>query len=132
MKVICKYNNPSNLPDYIPNDFDYGLELNKEYLVMGILNFKNSDNIYFLVDENGLPSWFPAQIFDISNNKIPNNWVMKINEDIHIDYKNLISFNELCDNEFLFNQILERDDSAMNIYFNKKIELEKKLADEFL
>ena len=78
MKVICKYNDPSNLPNAIPDNFDYGLELSKEYLVMGILTFKQSNNLYFLVDEGGSPSWFPYQIFEIVNNQLPTNWFVKI------------------------------------------------------
>ena len=55
MKVKCLYNDPSNVGEGIPNDFDYGLEINKEYLVMGIMTFKKSDNLYFLIDEDSLP-----------------------------------------------------------------------------
>lgn len=55
MKVKCLYNDPSNVGEGIPNDFDYGLEINKEYLVMGIMTFKKSDNLYFLIDEDSRP-----------------------------------------------------------------------------
>ena len=68
MKVKCLYNDPSNVGEGIPNDFDYGLEINKEYLVMGIMTFKKSDNLYFLIDEDSRPGWFPHQIFEIESN----------------------------------------------------------------
>ncbi|HTN36337.1 MAG TPA: hypothetical protein VL053_04630 [Arachidicoccus sp.] len=130
MKVICKYNDPSNLPSGIPDNFDYGLEINKEYLVTGILTFKQSDDLYFLVDESGRPSWFPFQIFEIINNKLPKIWFIKINvRNDYVDYKNLIGFNELCNNDAFFNQLLERDEEAMQVYFKRKIELEKELAE---
>ena len=130
MKVICKHNDPSNLPSGIPNNFDYGLEINKEYLVTGILNFKQSNDLYFLVDESGRPSWFPFQIFETVNNKLPKNWFVKINVgNDYVDYKNLIGFNELCNDDDFFNQLLERDEEAMQVYFRRKIELEKELAE---
>lgn len=130
MKVICKYNDPTNLPSGIPDNFDYGLEINKEYLVTGILTFKQSDDLYFLVDESGRPSWFPFQIFEIINNKLPKIWFIKINvRNDYVDYKNLIGFNELCNNDAFFNQLLERDEEAMQVYFKRKIELEKELAE---
>ncbi|MEZ4909942.1 MAG: hypothetical protein R2774_03670 [Saprospiraceae bacterium] len=129
MKVVCKYNDPSNLPSTIPDNFDYGLELSKEYLVMGVLTFKKSNDLYFLVDENGRPSWFPHQIFEAVNNELPVNWFVKINiGDDYVDYQNLIGFDELCNKEDFFNQLLERDEEAMRIYFRRKIELEKELA----
>ena len=37
MKVKCLYNDPSNVGEGIPNDFDYGLEINKEYNRMNCL-----------------------------------------------------------------------------------------------
>ncbi len=131
MKVICKYNDPSNLPKGIPDNFDYGLELDKEYLVMGILTFKKSNDFYFLIDENGRPSWFPYQIFEIANNTLPKDWFLRINtENENVDFKNLIGFNELCNNDIFFNNLLERDEDAMRIYFKQKIELEKELGEE--
>ncbi|PVD49350.1 hypothetical protein DC498_25465 [Terrimonas sp.] len=130
MKVICKYNDPSNLPSGIPDNFDYGLELSKEYLVMGVLTFKQSNNLYFLIDENSRPSWFPYQIFETVTNELPANWFVKINiGDDYVDYQNLIGFDELCNKEDFFNQLLERDEEAMRTYFRRKIELEKELAE---
>ncbi len=126
MRVVCKYNDPSNIPSDIPDNFDFGLEINKEYLVMGMLNFKKSNDLYFLVDEDGRPSWFPYQIFEIKNNNLPQSWAVKINiSDDYVDYKNLMGFDELCNKEDFFNQLLERDENVMQIYFKRKIELEK-------
>ncbi|WAC14693.1 hypothetical protein [Dyadobacter pollutisoli] len=114
MKVICKFNAPSNVPDNIPNDFDFGLCTGKEYTVMGMLTFKGSNNLHFLVDENGRLSWFPFQIFTISNNEVPENWFININvDDIHVDYLNLLCFDELCNKKDFFNQLLERDEEAI-------------------
>ena len=130
MKVVCKYNDPSNVPKNIPDDFDFGLNVEKEYLVMGMLTYKKSNSLYFLIDENGRPSWFPFQIFEISNNVIPENWFVKINTDNdYVDFYNLMGFNELCNNEDFFNQLLERDEKTMQIYFRRKIELENELAE---
>ena len=131
MRVICKFNDPSNISRDIPDDFDYGLEIGKEYTVMGMLTFKRSNHLYFLIDENGRPSWFPHQIFDVLNNALPQNWFVKINrEKDNVDFYNLIGFKELCNSENFFNQLLEREESVMRTYFRRKIELEKEIADE--
>lgn len=131
MKVICKYNDPSNLPTGIPDNFDFGLELNKEYIVMGLLTFKRSNDLYLLVDENGRPSWFPYQIFEIVNNILPKKWLVKINSrNEFVDYKNLIGFRELCNDDNFFNGLLEREEEPMRIYFKRKIELERDLSEE--
>ena len=130
MKVKCLYNDPSNVGEGIPNDFDYGLEINKEYLVMGIMTFKKSDNLYFLIDEDSRPGWFPHQIFEIESNELPFNWFVRINKDNkHTDYRNLIGFAELCNDEDFFNKLLERDESTLRTYFRRKMELEKEWDD---
>lgn len=131
MRVVCKYNDPENVPNGISNNFDFGLEVGKDYLVMGLLTFKQSNDLYYLVDEGGRPSWFPNQIFEVLSNDLPYNWYMKINVgDDHVDYQNLIGFSELCNEQDFFNQLLERDEAAMRIYFRRKIELEKELSEE--
>ena len=128
MKVLCRINDPSSVSNNIPDNFDYGLEIGKEYLVMGMLTFKKSNNLYFLIDENGRPSWFPFQIFDILNNELPDNWFVKVNiNNEYVDYFNLIGFAELCNKEDFFNQLLERDEEVMRVYFRRKIELENSL-----
>lgn len=125
MKVVCIYNDPSNVMSGIPDNFDYGLEIKKEYLVMGITTFKESDNLYYLVDENGRPSWFPYQIFKIIENDLPSSWFICVNSDnVYTDYKNLIGFNELCNNEDYFNNLLEREPESLQVYFKRKKELE--------
>ena len=66
--------------------------------------------------ENGRPSWFPYQIFSIVNNELPANWFVKINiGNDYVDYRNLFGFDELCNKEDFFNQLLERDEEAMKI-----------------
>jgi len=128
MKVICKYNDPDNVPNGISSNFDFGLKLGKEYLVMGLLTFKLSNDLYYLVDEGGRPSWFPNQIFEVLGNCLPYSWYMKINiGDDCVDYKNLIGFSELCNEQDFFNRLLEREEKAMRIYFRRKIEMEKQL-----
>ncbi|MBN2695090.1 hypothetical protein JXR93_10530 [bacterium] len=115
----------------IPNNFNYGLELYKEYLVMGILTFKDTNELYYLIDENGFPSWFPNQIFEITNNELPIDWFIKINtSNDYLSYKNLIGFDELCNNEDFFYDLLERDKKVLQIYYKRKIELEKKLTSQ--
>lgn len=126
MKIKCIYNDPENTPKGIPNDFDYGLELGKEYLVMGVMTYKSSNNVYFLIEENLRPAWFPFQIFKIIKNDFPKDWYLYINvSDKYSDCYNLIGFEELCNNNSFFNKLLERDEEAMRIYFRRKIELEQ-------
>jgi hypothetical protein len=141
MRVICKQTTSegfdlkevttifSNNHDYSAGGF--GLELNREYIVMGMLLYKDTNCIYFLVDVNSRPEWYPYLLFDVSDNSIPNSWFTKIYDK---KIKNngvfcLWGFKELCNDETFYEQLIDRDDQAMRTYFKRKIEIEKSLEE---
>ncbi len=136
MKVICKQTTSENfnlneVTTVLSNSFDYtfggyGLELGKEYIVMGIVVYNDSNCLYYLIDVNGRPDWFPFLLFDISNNSLPTNWFTKVigkSQTTNIYW--LIGFEELCNDENFYHNLTEREDIAMRIYFKRKIEIEK-------
>ena len=135
MKAVCKQITSSGfdlkeVTTIFSQDFDYsfggnGLELGKEYIVMGIATYKDSNCLYYLIDVNGNPDWFPYLLFNLSNNSFPNNWFIKINgkrEDS--DIYSLCGFNELCNEENFYDQLADRNDGAMNTYFKRKLQAE--------
>lgn len=129
MKVICNYNDPLSLPEGIPDDFDYGLEIGKEYIVMGIITYKGSNCLYYLVDTNGRPGWFPFMIFSLKENILPSNWFLKVNGDKeNSDIFSLIGFEELCNDILYYDNLTNREEEAMRIYFKRKIELGEELS----
>lgn len=124
MKAICKFNDPFNLPLGVPNNFNFGLEVNKEYLVMGISLFDNF--IYYLVDENGRPNWFPCEIFEITESRLNPNWHFNFLTASETQPSSAIwGFYELCFTDKFYDLLIERDESTMIIYFKRKIEMEK-------
>lgn len=140
MKVICKQTTSygfdlREVTTILSNDFDYGfggygLEINKEYLVMGVLVYQNNNCLYYLIDTNGKPDWFPYLLFDIVDNSIPKNWFLKVNEKgKETNIYSLFGFKELCSDSDFYNQIANREESAMSIYFKRKSELENELAE---
>lgn len=140
MRAICKQTTShgfdlKEVTTVFSNDFDYsfggyGLELDKEYFVMGIAMYQNSNCLYYLIDTNGKPDWFPYLLFDIADNSIPRNWFIKVNgKNDDSDIYSLCGFDELCNDSDFYDQLLERDEKAMQIYFKRKAELEKELAE---
>jgi len=140
MRVICKQTTSSGfdlkeVTTVLSNDFDYnfgghGIELNKEYIVMGIAMYKDSNCLYYLVDTSGRPNWFPYLLFFVSDNTVPQNWFVRMNgkkknSDIYL----VQGFQELCNDEKFYDQLIDRNDEAMQTYFKRKIELEKSLEE---
>jgi hypothetical protein len=127
MKVLCKYNDPNNVPSGVPNSFNFGLELEKEYLVMGMVLAEKQ--LWYLIDENGKPSFFPYQLFYIIDTSISSNWHFKLyGKDDGIfpfDKEAMWGYYELCLDENHYEQIINRESKALELYFKRKIELEK-------
>ena len=129
MKVRCKFNDPSSLPTDFPNDFDYGLSVGQDYLVMGMVLYKDSNHIYYLLDTDSKPNWFPYSIFEIIENSLPCNWFSKPAEGENINFmKFLWGFEELCNDKNYYHDLIQRHEKALRIYFKRKIELENMMA----
>jgi len=139
MRAICKQTTSKGfdlqeVTTVLSNEFDYnyggyGLEVNKEYFILGIAVYQNNNCLYYLVDVNGKPDWFPYLLFDVTDNSFPKNWFIKINgKSDDTDIYSLCGFDELCNDDDFYDQLLEREEQAMQTYFRRKIELEKELA----
>ena len=141
MKAICKKTTSKDfdlkeVTTIYSNDFDYsfggyGLEIDKEYIIMGLLVYQDTKCIYYLTDVNGKPDWFPYLLFEVTDNSIPKHWFVKIyvkNDDSYI--YSICGFNELCNDIGFYDKLLERDETALRIYFKRKIELENELLND--
>ncbi len=133
MKVNCIYNDPKNLPKNIPNNFDYGLDLHTKYLIMSILLCENKQ-LWYLVDENGRPSFFPCQIFKIIDNKMDLGYFNLIDweDNVYPLNKKLIwGYYEICFDKNHYENIIDREEKALQIYFKRKEEILKAYEDGY-
>jgi len=129
MKVLCKHNDPDYPPKGISSHFYYGLELQKEYLVMGII-LTEENQLWYLIDE-GNPSCFPSQLFEVTDAAISSGWCFKIctKDDRVFPFKKVAiwGYYELVFDETHYEQLVDREREALHIYFRRKIEFEKSL-----
>lgn len=139
MKVKCKQTTSQGfdlkeVTDVLSNDFDYnvggwGIELDSEYLVMGMAVFKDTNCLYYLIDVQGKPFWYPYLLFNVSDNSLPQNWFLKvIHKKEDSDFFLLWGFYELCNEQDYCDKLMDRDEPALMTYFKRKIELEKELS----
>ena len=96
---------------------------------MGMLLYKNSNCLYYLIDVSGRPDWFPHLLFNTSENSLSYDWFVRVNNRGENGIYCVWGFDELCNSEKFYEQLMERDEQAMGIYFRRKIEIEKFLAD---
>ncbi|MGH2563495.1 MAG: hypothetical protein ACRDE5_03215 [Ginsengibacter sp.] len=138
MKAICKKTSfqgfdLKKVTTVLSNNFDYsyggyGLEINKEYIVMVMMIYQDTNCLYFLIDTNGKPDWFPYLLFEISDHSLSKDWFIKLNnEEDENNIYYLCGFDELCKEDGFFYKLLDREEEAMQTYFKGKIEIEKTL-----
>lgn len=133
MIVLSKYTDPTNVPNGIPNDFNFGLEQNKEYLVLSTLFTDNQ--CWYLVDENGKPNFFPYQIFEIKDNKLNIGYFNLISwedEVYPLNKKFIWGYQEICFDKKHYENLIDRKSDALEIYFNRKEEMRKAYEDGYL
>ena len=126
MYVVCKFNDPSNITNGITDNFDYGLEIGKKYLVLGIVI--TDKQIWYLVDEMGKPGYYPNQLFEVIDASLyPGFYFKLISEDDGIfpfNKQYILGYYELCFDKNHNELLLLRDTSALDIYFKRKDYLE--------
>ena len=113
-------------------DSEYPIVIGKEYLVMGLIVFK--DYQAYLIDDDGYIVRCPCQLFEIVDSEINSNWHFRTidrEETIYPFVQAIFGYPELCSDIRAFEKlIIDRDQEAQQIYFRRKIELERKLKDD--
>ena len=109
-----------------------GITKGQTYIVMGIIIFKTYQA--YLIDDEGSIGIFPCQLFDIIDEKVNSNWSYRLinkNEDIYPFIQAIIGYPELCTDKKAYEKIIiEHEEEARRIYFRRKIELEKVIAEK--
>lgn len=107
---------------------EYGIEIDKEYLVMGLITFQNYQA--YIINIYGFISAYPCQLFKVFDNKTNSNWhfrLIKKGEDIYPIVQIILGYPELCSDKKAYeNLVIEMEQYAQRIYFQRKIEIEKK------
>ena len=145
MKVKCIYNTGDFLRDYENRPIEkeqlgrfgetaytqYGLIINKEYTVMGMLLGQGSLN--FLIDEAGYISAYPYPLFKVIDNKLPSSWYFSSlkNTDHQYPYQEAIwGYYELVFEQEHYEKLVNMEETATRKYFIRKFEMEKELNEE--
>lgn len=146
MKIRCINNTGASLRSYeyepitnkevfgrfgVSEMAEYGIEIGKEYLVMGLITFQTYQA--YLIDDNGFISACPCQLFEVVDSKVNLNWNFRLiekDEDIYPFVQAILGYPELCfDKSAYENLIVEMEEGTKRIYFRRKIELEKELEE---
>lgn len=133
MKIICIKNTAKNLDltienNIFTNNYHYDLTIGREYIIMGMAIYKKSNCLYYLINQNRFPDWYPYMLFNVIDNKIPADWYTYVpQQDDPGDISFLMGFDELCNDNDFYDALMDREKQAMLTYFERKEEAERNL-----
>ncbi|MEO7988567.1 MAG: hypothetical protein ABI663_03440 [Chryseolinea sp.] len=126
MKVKCIYNTGKAYENYrmpvgYSSSSQFGVEIGKEYLVMGMSLWEGS--LAYLIDD-GIPHLYPFQLFQIVDSRLFVDWHFRT-FGVESQMGAIWGYYELCYSDGYYENLIEGEDSAVQLYYKKKIEFEK-------
>lgn len=139
MKVICKKRiirglELKEVETLRVEQQEYPVTVGKEYRVMGLMIAKRSNCLYYLIDDDDRIWWYPYMLFEISDNSLPDNWYIKLNdkEGYLGDIFYVSGFYELCNDEDYYDALNERKAGTVDTYYKRKREYEQEEEYQYL
>ncbi|ANE89467.1 MULTISPECIES: hypothetical protein [Bacillus] len=125
MKVTCLYNTGNALSKITEETFNLTIE--KEYIVYGICKLQSGELTYLILGEReNMPSWYPAELFKISDALQPLEWYCAEHKQVNdttIDY--IWGYKELALDDTHALGLIERENKDMELFLKRKAEIDE-------
>lgn len=121
--VECRYSRGSHLPPKLwargyTEESEFNIRPNQQYSVHGICMWTEGVLMY-LIDPDGThrPNWYPAQLFEVRDNRLPDHWVFAFVSDAAEHGVSAVwGYQELVDDQKHFDGLLEREEAALRLF----------------
>lgn len=132
MKVTCIGNTGRHLPNnYLVSgnsiNTEFQVELGSTYIVYGICLWDDNTLHYLLLGEpEDPPSWYPAELFHVSDNLLPMEWYFSF----HSVRENRVitaiwGYKELALDLQHYDELIEREKHAIKVFLARKKEIDE-------
>jgi len=131
MKIKCKSNKASYLSEKSLRvsgtvNTIFPLEIGKNYIVYSICLWEGILKFLTIGEEN-LPSWYPAELFDVVDKMIPLEWYCDVKSGENLEA--IWGYREIVIDEEHYDELLEREDKAVRIFLKRKKEIDECFQD---
>lgn len=129
MKVKCRANTGEGLmPLTISNSGDtaetqYPLKIGEIYTVYGQGILRNVLKYLIIGTYENLPSWYPAELFEVEDSQIYIEWYYK--HDKEFVASALWGYHEMVNDKNHYVDLIEREDQAIHIFLKRKKEIDE-------
>jgi hypothetical protein len=102
----------------------FHVTVEKEYLVFAIAVYRGA-TLLLLSDDNGLPNWYPIDLFTISDAKIPPDWFSAIYAHNEGALQFLQGYERIVKDESHYDALLERSEEALVVFEKEREKRER-------
>ncbi|GAC40793.1 hypothetical protein [Paenibacillus popilliae] len=129
MKVRCIANTGDKLSKKTQelgdtNETEYSIKIDEMYIVCGQHLYRGVLSYLILGTYENLPSWYPAELFEVTDPLLPLEWYYQCYGD-----ENGISavwgYKELVTIDSHYDDLIEREDEAIRIFLKRKKEMDE-------
>jgi hypothetical protein len=78
---------------------------------------------YLLFDDCETPYWYPAELFEVTDNKIPKAWYYKFLGYREENISAILGYYELVHSEEHFDGLSEQEEEAIDLFLKRKKEM---------
>lgn len=129
MKVKCIENTGLGFSDYTLENMGCSrntklpLKVGETYMLYGQMIWKGILQYLVTGTYENLPSWYPAELFEVVNSQVHFEWYYRYDNEAEISavwgYAELVK-----DKDYLYN-LIEREEEAISIFLKRKKEIEE-------
>lgn len=127
MLIICRNNDAKSLSEKALNvsgtlNTEFSLKIEKQYFVYSMCLWEGVLK-YLLIGEENLPSWYPAELFEVIDKTLPLEWYCNVTTGMCLE--GIWGYKEMVYDDNHHDDLIERDSDAIKIFLNRKKEMEE-------
>lgn len=129
MKVKCIANTGEGFSEYTRNHMGCSTEtrlplrVDERYIVYGQMICRGMLQYLIKGTDENLPSWYPAEIFEVENTLLPLEWYFMYQKENEVSA--LWGFYELVNDKEFIDQLMEREEEAVKVFLKRKNEIDE-------
>jgi hypothetical protein len=135
MRVQCVFRHGDRIPEQLlalgnTPDSRFNVTHGHEYMVFGISLWRGVVHYLLLNDETKRPDWFPAQLFQVTDARLPSTWFYAYWTNSSDNGLTAVwGYYELTENRKHYVDLIERESEAMRVFERRRQEVEAENGD---
>lgn len=126
MRAVCRANTGAALAKSAlaignTDESRFDIEVNKDYVIFGIVDFQNAIHI-LTIGESDFPTWYPVELFTVTVPELPPRWFFRYVGDEQ-GIVAIWGYEELVNDSSHYEALIEGDEQAISVFLRRKSDM---------